>query len=65
MVNQFRSPKFESLVQFDGTNILTFYSIDDGLNGNIAFSIGMLVALMFIFAGLGVLAIAKVQHGRR
>lgn len=51
----------------DGTpqNVLEFYGLDDGIMSSMSGCAGILVAMIFIFAGLGALGVAKVSHVKR
>jgi hypothetical protein len=52
---------------FGGKDVLAFYSIstDGGVMDDVWFCCTMLVVLMLVFAGLGGLALAKINHSTR
>jgi ABC-type multidrug transport system ATPase subunit len=45
--------------------VLQFYGMDDGVMSSLSGCLGILAAMIFIFASLGALAIAKVSHIKR
>jgi ABC-type multidrug transport system ATPase subunit len=46
-------------------NVLQFYGLDDGIMSSMGGCAGILAAMIFIFAGLGALGVAKVSHIKR
>lgn len=65
MVNNFDSDKFNNVQAFDGKSVLEFYGASDGIEANIGFSFLMLAVLLFVFAGLGVLALKFLKFSDR
>merc|ERR1719265_480675 len=45
--------------------VLQFYGMDDGIMSSLSGCLGILTAMIFIFASLGALGIAKVSHIKR
>jgi ABC-type multidrug transport system ATPase subunit len=70
MLNNYEGTDLGSIPVFvskDGEpqNVLQFYGLDDGIMSNLGGCTSILVAMIFIFASLGALGIAKVSHIKR